>query len=260
MEAGSFDHRFGGIQRLYGVEEAEKIRTASICVVGVGGVGSWIAEAAARCGIGNITLIDWDDICLTNSNRQIHAMNGTVGKGKVDVMAERIALINPACNVTPIREYLTEENYDRLLSPGFDYVFDAIDNVSAKCLIINECKWRKIPLIVSGGAGGRIDPMKIQSADLSRSFDDSLLAKVRRKLRTDYNYPRNPKRKFKVPCVFSPEKPRYPQGDGCVAAEKPQGQNMKLDCFSGFGTATFITGVFGFAMTAYAVKEIAGKE
>ncbi len=259
MEAGSFEHRFGGIQRLYGDAEAEKIRQANVCVIGVGGVGCWIAEAVARCGIGKITLIDWDDICLTNSNRQIHAMNGTVGKAKVDVMAERIKLISPECEVVAVREFFTQDNYEEMLAPNYDYVFDAIDNVRAKCIIISECQKRGIPVIVSGGAGGRVDPMAIETADLSRSKYDPLLAKVRKKLRAEYRFPSNLKRKFKVPCVYSPELPKYPQGDGCVAEKKPQGQNMKLDCFSGFGTASFITGVFGFAMAAYAIKQITEK-
>jgi tRNA A37 threonylcarbamoyladenosine dehydratase len=259
MELGSFEHRFGGIQRLYGVEQAEKIRKASVCFIGIGGVGCWIAEALARCGIGKITLIDWDDICLTNTNRQVHAMNGTVGKAKVDVMAERITLINPDCEVNAVREYFTKEKSEEMLDPGFDYVFDAIDNATVKCVIINECRRKNIPVIVSGGAGGRIDPMAVQTADLSRSFEDPLLARVRKELRTDYGYTRNPKRKFNTACVFSSEKPKYPQEDGCVAEVKPSGKNMKMDCFTGFGTATFITGVFGFAMAAHAVKKIAEK-
>ncbi|MCM8529505.1 MAG: tRNA threonylcarbamoyladenosine dehydratase, partial [Lentisphaeraceae bacterium] len=198
-------------------------------------------------------------ICLTNSNRQLHAMNGTVGKAKVDVMKERIALINPECEVNAIREFFSEENYEEILETKFDYVFDAIDNLKAKCLIISECKKRTIPVIVSGGAGGRVDPMAIKTDDLSRSYGDPLLAKVRGKLRKDYRFPRNVKKKFKVPCVYSPEVPVYPQGDGCVASQKPQGKNMKMDCFSGFGTASFIVGVFGFAMTAYAVREISSR-
>ena len=120
MEAGSFEHRFGGIQRLYGKKQAARIKQSHICVVGIGGVGCWVAEAAARCGVGEITLIDWDDICLTNSNRQIHAMSGTVGKSKVDVMAERILLNNPECKLNPIRYFFTESNYDEMLSVKFD--------------------------------------------------------------------------------------------------------------------------------------------
>ncbi|MCM8534365.1 MAG: tRNA cyclic N6-threonylcarbamoyladenosine(37) synthase TcdA [Lentisphaeraceae bacterium] len=260
IDAGSFEHRFGGIQRLYGNNEAEILRNAHICIIGIGGVGCWIAESMARCGVGEITLIDWDDVCLSNSNRQLHAMNGTVGKSKVDVMADRIALINPACKVNARREFFNEENHEEILSTKFDYVFDAIDSFSAKCLLISACKERKIPIIVSGGAGGRMDPSQIQIADMSKSHGDPLLAKVRAKLRKDYRFPRNLKKKFKVACAFSPEQPLYPQGDGCVANKKPEGQNLKLDCFSGFGTATFITGTFGFAMAGYAVKEIVGKK
>ena len=169
-------------------------------------------------------------------------------------------MINPACEVIATREFFTEENHAEILSIKYDYVFDAIDNVSLKCLLIHACKERDIPIIVSGGAGGRIDPTQVETADMSRSLGDSLLAKVRSKLRQEYRFPRNLKKKFKIPCVYSAEQPMYPQADGCVTSQKPREQNLKLDCFSGFGTATFITGTFGFAMAGYAVKEIAGKE
>lgn len=260
IATGSFEHRFSGIQRLYGKQEAEILRKAHVCVIGIGGVGCWIAESMARCGVGQITLIDWDDVCLSNSNRQLHAMNGTVGRSKVDVMSDRIALINPECQVSPVREFFTEKNYEEILSTKFDYVFDAIDGLSAKCLLINACKERKIPLIVSGGAGGRMNPSMIEIDDMSKSHGDPLLSKVRSKLRKEYRFPRNLKKKFKVPCAFSPEQPVYPQADGCVANQKPEGNNMKLDCFSGFGTATFITGTFGFLMAGYAIKDMIGKK
>jgi tRNA threonylcarbamoyladenosine dehydratase len=187
-------------------------------------------------------------------------MNGTVGKSKVDVMAERIGLINPQCKINAVREFFSEENCERILAENFDYVFDAIDGLRAKCLLIAACKRSNTPIIVSGGAGGRMDPTQIQTGDMSKSFGDPLLSKVRAKLRKEHNFPRDVKKKFKVPCVFSPEQPLYPQIDGCVSNQKPGGQNMKLDCFSGFGTATFITGTFGFAMAAYAIREIANKK
>ena len=259
METGSFEHRFGGIQRLYGKAQTEKIRHAQILIVGIGGVGSWAAEAVARSGVGEITLIDWDDICQTNINRQLAAMTNTVGQAKVDVMKERIELINPHCKVNAMREFFTAENADEILSTPYDYVLDCIDGLSNKCLLISKCRRQKIPLIVSGGAGGKSDPTQVHNKDLSRSFGDTLLSTARKKLRQDFNFPRNLKRYFGVTAVFSSETPVYPDGEGCVSLNKPKDSKLKLDCFSGFGTATFVTGTIGFAMVAHAIRKISEK-
>jgi len=259
MESGSFEHRFGGIQRLYGVGETEVLRNSHVLIVGVGGVGSWAVEALARSGIGRITLLDWDDICLTNVNRQLPAMSNTVGRGKVDIMAERIALINPECQVEALREFFTIDNADEILSTKYDFVLDCIDGLTNKCILINKCRRLKMPLVVSGGCGGRSDPTLIKTDDLSRSFGDSLLAAVRKKLRMEFNFPRNLKRRFGIGCVYTSELPSYPQPDGCVSTEKPKESNLKLDCFSGFGAATFITGTIGFGMAAYTVRKLIEK-
>jgi tRNA A37 threonylcarbamoyladenosine dehydratase len=252
-----FPYRFGGIQRLYGIAATERLRRAHVCVIGVGGVGSWSVEALARTGIGQLTLIDWDDICVTNVNRQIHAMNGNLGKPKIDVIAERVAAIQPQCELHLRREFFNAETADAILDTPFDFVLDAIDNAKEKCRLIAGCRDRRLPLITVGGAGGRLDPCAVAVDDLARSYNDPLLAQVRKRLRVHYGFPRNPKRKFRVDCVYSPEEIRYPQDDGSVCTTRNIAGKMRLDCESGFGTATFITGVFGFAAAARICNRLA---
>ncbi len=239
--------RFGGIERLYGKHGADVIGSAHICVIGIGGVGSWVAEALARNGIGKITLIDLDDLCITNINRQIHALTRTVGQSKVDVMAERINQINPDCEVKCIEDFITLENLRTLLTKEFDYVVDAIDSVQVKSALIAHCKRNKIPLITIGGAGGQTDPSKIAIADLSQTFQDPLLAKVRNQLRREYNFSRNVKRKFSIDSVFSSQQLVYPDAEGNVCHAKQSNDGaMRLDCSGGFGAATHVTASFAF--------------
>lgn len=255
----SFRTRFGGIQRLYGLTDSERLRGAHVCIVGIGGVGSWTAEAIARSGIETITLIDMDDICITNTNRQIQALTGTVGKAKIDVMRERIEAINPHCQVHTILDFLTAETMADYLCDAFDVVVDCIDHVSAKAAIIAACKKQKIALITVGGAGGQIDPTKILVADLAKSFNDPLLAQVKTRLRRDYRFPKGEKSKFGIECVFSSEQLKYPQVDGSVCATKAQmteGESMRLDCNAGFGASVMVTGSFGFFAAARAVNKI----
>jgi tRNA A37 threonylcarbamoyladenosine dehydratase len=175
--------RFGGIERLYGVTGAKHIQQAHFCVIGIGGVGSWVAEALARNGIGQITLIDLDDICITNTNRQIHALADTIGESKVEVMSARIKQINPECIVNEVEDFITQENLFELITKQFDYVIDAIDSVKVKTALIAHCKRNKLPMITIGGAGGQIDPTKIEITDLSKTYQDPLLAKVKNQLR-----------------------------------------------------------------------------
>ena len=153
--------RFGGTARLYGEKALQCFADAHVCVVGIGGVGSWAAEALARTGIGAITLIDMDDVCVTNTNRQIHALSGNVGLAKAEVMAERIRLINPECRVTVVDDFVTPENVAEYLGAGFSYVIDAIDSVRPKAALIAWCRRYKVPLVTTGGAGGQIDPTQI---------------------------------------------------------------------------------------------------
>lgn len=250
--------RFGGIGRLYGVAGLQRLHDAHVCVVGIGGVGSWAAEALARSGIGAITLIDMDDICVTNTNRQIHALDGEVGKLKVDVVAERIRRINPGCQVTAKMEFVTEKNQHELIHAGFDYVVDCIDSVKSKAALIAHCKRNKIRIVTTGAAGGQTDPTQIQVADLNKTFNDPLAKKVRSILRREYNFSRNAARSYSIPCVFSTEQLQYPQPDGSVCQMKSfEGDSTRLDCSSGFGAATMVTGTFGFVAAARVVKRIA---
>ena len=254
-----FDQRFSGIRRLYGNNETELLRTKHVCVIGIGGVGSWAAEALARSGIGTITIIDHDDIALSNINRQIHSLTSTIEQSKVEVMAERIREINPDCDCRVIDDFITDATVSKYLSNGYDYVIDAIDSIKFKCAIIYYCKRNKIPVITTGGAGGLIDPTAIEIADLSKTWNDPLAAKVRSQLRYQYGYTKNPKRSFGIPCVFSTEQPRYPKNDGSVCHAKPGVKSVKLDCSLGFGSSTCVTASFGMFAAARVIQKIIEK-
>jgi tRNA A37 threonylcarbamoyladenosine dehydratase len=255
--SAEFDSRFGGIQRLYGTAGIEALRAAHVCVVGIGGVGSWAAEALARSAVGRITLIDLDDICITNTNRQIHALSGTVGHSKVAVMAERVRAINPDCRCEVEEDFVAEDNLVELLDRDYDFVIDAIDGVRAKAAMIAFCRRRKLPIITVGGAGGQVDPTQIQVADLSRTQHDPLAAKVRSQLRRFHGFSKNTKRRFDIPCVFSTEQLVYPQPDGSVCAQKSVDQEgMRLDCSGGFGASTCVTATFGFVAAARVLQKL----
>lgn len=249
--------RFGGIARLYGTQGAHTLQNAHVCVVGIGGVGSWVAESFARNGIGNITLIDLDDICTTNINRQIHALTDTVGESKVDVMADRLLQINPECKVNRIEDFVTFDNLTSLINCSFDYVVDAIDSVKIKTALIAHCKRNKLPIITIGGAGGQVDPSKISICDLSQTYQDPLLAKVRNILRKEYNYSKNTKRKFSIDAVFSSEQLIYPSTDGEVCHSK-QGLSgtTRLDCSSGFGATSHVTACFAFFAVGRVIEKM----
>ncbi|GAA0364168.1 tRNA cyclic N6-threonylcarbamoyladenosine(37) synthase TcdA [Bowmanella denitrificans] len=250
-----FQQRFGGTSRLYGHQQALWLRQAHFCVVGIGGVGCWVAEALARTAVGKLTLIDLDDICTTNTNRQIHALQNTVGQSKVEVMAARIRLINPACQVNCIEDFVTPDNVGVYLN-GFDYVIDATDSVNAKAAMIAHCKRKKFPVLTIGGAGGQTDPTQVGVADLSKTSQDPLAAKVRSLLRRDYGFTSNPKRRFAVDCVYSTEQLKYPQTDGTVCHTKQfHDGSVKLDCNSGFGAAVAVTGTFGFVAAARVIDK-----
>ena len=247
------ERRFGGVARLYSPSGAEALRQAHACIVGIGGVGSWAAEALARTGIGQITLIDLDMVAESNTNRQIHALGDIYGKAQVDAMAERIRAINPECRVTCIEDFVTPENTATVLDNDFSVVIDAIDQVRAKVAMIAFCKRRKLPIIVAGAAGGQIDPTQIRVADLSQTIQDPLLAKVRSSLRRDHGFPRDGKKKFGISAVYSTEALRYPTtGAACEADRGPAG----LNC-AGFGSSVCVTSVFGMAAAAQAINLIA---
>ena len=247
--------RFGGIGRLYGNKELQALEQAHFCVIGIGGVGSWAAEALVRTGVGKITLIDMDDICVTNVNRQLHADSNSIGQQKIEAMKARCLAINPDCEVTLIDDFLMLDNIREYIQ-GFDYVIDCIDAVKEKAALIAHCKRNKIPIITTGGAGGQTDPSQIQYGDVAKTTHDPLLAKVRYLLRKQYNFTTNPKRKFAVDCVYSTEQLVYPSSDGTVCKMKQQAEGGKnMDCATGFGSATMVTGSFGFYAAARAIQK-----
>lgn len=251
------DQRFGGIARLYGRDGLERLAAAHVAVVGIGGVGSWAAEALVRSGVGEISLFDLDDVCVSNTNRQAHALLDTVGRAKVEVMAERLLAINPACRVHAVADFVTRESMAEHIAGNLDCVLDCIDSVAAKAALIAWCKRRKIQIVTTGGAGGQIDPTQIQVADLNKTFNDPLAAKVRSTLRRDYGFSRTPGRNYSVPCVFSTEQLRYPAPDGTVCQSKAfVGEGVKLDCAGGFGAVMMVTASFGMAAAAKAVDKL----
>ncbi|HJS13664.1 MAG TPA: tRNA cyclic N6-threonylcarbamoyladenosine(37) synthase TcdA [Rheinheimera sp.] len=260
MNVSDYLLRFAGIGRLYGTKALDAFQKSHVCVVGIGGVGSWAAEALARSGIGEITLIDLDDICISNTNRQLHALSDSIGKDKVAVMAERIKAINPDCVVHQVEDFVTHDNLFELMSKDFDYVVDCIDSIKAKVALIAHCKRNKIAIVTVGGAGGQVDPTQIQLADLSQTVYDPLLSKVRNTLRRDYNYSRNTKRRFGIDAVYSTEQLVYPKGDGTVCQTKPELDGpMRLDCSGGFGAVTVVTGSFAFVAVSRVLKKLAEK-
>lgn len=240
-EAGS--RRFGGIARLYGEQALARLAAAHIGVIGIGGVGSWAAEALARSGIGRLTLIDLDHVAESNLNRQIHAVESTLGQAKVLAMKDRIAMINPACEVTTIEEFVAPDNVADIL-PGCDAVVDAIDQVRAKAALIVHCQRLGMPLVTTGGAGGKSDPAMIRVDDLARTTQDPLAAKLRAALRRDYGFPRKGAR-FGVDCVYSLEPVRRPEAAACDVDEGNEGLHG-LNC-AGYGSSVCVTAGFGFA-------------
>ena len=242
--------RFGGVDRLYGRGALARFRAARIAVVGLGGVGSWAAEALARIGVGHLTLIDADDLCVSNTNRQLPAIEGHYGRGKAEAMAERCRAINPAIDAEPVASFLTPSNLSQLLEREFDVVLDACDSFRTKVEAIAWCRRRKQPIVTIGSAGGRTDPTQVRVRDLSRTEHDAMLSLIRKKLRAEFNFPRNADRYFGVPAVYSLENVRYPQADGSVCGLRPKVAGdaaLKLDCGAGLGAATHVTGAFAFA-------------
>ncbi|HEV2608321.1 MAG TPA: tRNA threonylcarbamoyladenosine dehydratase [Xanthomonadaceae bacterium] len=245
-----YRERFAGIDRLYGRGASLRLAGCHVAVVGLGGVGSWAVEALARSGVGKLTLIDADDVCLSNTSRQLHALDGQFGRNKGVVLAERAVAINPMIDVEVVQEFLIAANLDELLANGYDLVIDACDSVRSKLDLVVACKRRKLPLVVVGSAGGRTDSTLVRVRDLSRTEHDALLALIRKKLRADHGFPRNADRYFGIPAVYSMENVKYPHPDGSVSGVRPKlaaAAAFKLDCGGGLGAATHVTGAFAFA-------------
>jgi len=258
-----FEMRFGGLARLYGRVGLARLRAAHVCVVGVGGVGTWAVEALARSGVGALTLVDLDEICVTNINRQLPALTETVGQAKVTVMAERIRAINPDCQVWAEQQFFNAASAAELLAPPYDFVLDAIDSVTNKVLLLAQCRERGRPVLACGGAGGRRDATLVRCADLAKVSHDRLLAEVRKRLRQEHGFPADGQA-MGIECVFSAEAPVFAQPDGSVCDQRPAAaaaaaaDGARLNCNGGLGSAVFVTGTFGFAAAGRVVAAIAG--
>lgn len=250
-----FARRFGGIARLYGERALEKFRAAHVCVIGVGGVGSWVVEALARSAVGRLTLIDLDNVAESNINRQIQALSSTVGMAKIEALRQRIAQINPFCQVTLVEDFIDPDNIPAMIAgKGFDYVVDAIDSVKPKAALIAWCSANRMPLVVVGGAGGQIDPTRVEIRDLARTEQEPLLKKVRKILRAQYGFARGEKQKYHIDAVFSMEPLRYPDaGDACDV--DPNGVTG-LNC-AGFGSSMVVTATFGMVTAGQVLRRMA---
>ena len=238
--------RFGGIVRLYGEDRFERFQSSHVCVIGIGGVGSWVAESLVRHGVGKITLIDMDHIAESNINRQIHAMDSTNGKSKIEAMKARIFDINPNCKVICIDDFLDEANIPIHIRSKYDFVVDAIDQTKVKINLAEYCLGKGLSFVMTGGAGGRINPECIKLTDLSKTFGDPLLTKIRQYFNKKNQSKNN---KLSIPVVFSSESVQKPQQ--CDTAEVLTG----LSC-EGYGSTLNVTATFAFVATAFALSKL----
>ena len=257
--------RFDRMARLTGDSGMENLMGSFVVIFGLGGVGSFTAEALARSGVGRLRIVDFDEVCVTNVNRQLHALKGNIGKSKATLMGERLALINPLAKIDVVHGFYQESCSDSMLDGEPDFVVDAIDNFTAKCHLISVCRERGIPLVSSMGAAGRWDPTRIQVADLNKTHHDAMATKVRKILREKYAFPRG-RGPWGISAVFSDEvlQPpmalEYDKGTGftCVC---PQGQNGLMTCDRRAridGSASFVTGAFGLTAASVVVRNLAG--
>ncbi|RIY31268.1 hypothetical protein CJP74_07740 [Psittacicella melopsittaci] len=247
-----FWRSFKGIASLYGIDNLAKFAQTQVIVIGVGGVGSWAVESLARSGIGSLVLVDADDICVSNINRQLPALNSTKGEEKTEVLAQRCQDINPLIDVQVIDRFLAKENLAELIKPhAFTpkavlegtanpnvYVIDAIDDANVKAALVNYCRRNKYKLVVCGAAGGKFDPTKVALADMTQTHHDPLIANVRNRLRREYGYKeRFKEKKFNVPTVYSQEQMTLP-------ANLQACDLQNLNCNNGYGSATVVTASF----------------
>ena len=244
-----YERRFAGVEKIYGEDAFRQYEHSHVMVIGIGGVGSWAVEALARTGIAELTLIDMDVIAASNINRQLPAMSSTLGREKVEVMAERCYAINPRIKINVVDDYLTPENVKELLANTPDVVLDCIDDVKAKLALMLHCRFNKIPLIVSGGAGGKLDPLKIRVADLSKTEQDPMLAKLRSQLRAK-GICKKSKEKFGITCVYSIDNP-FSSAEVCPSAG--------LRC-GGYGSAVVVTSSFAMVAVSEVLKKLAAKK
>ncbi len=238
---------YRGIRALYGNEIFSKLQKTHVTVIGVGGIGSWCTEALCRTGIGSLTLIDHDDIELTNINRQLHTTVLTVGRKKAETLKERMLSINPKLSIEVICEKLTTQNIDEILKSRSDNVCECIDDIDAKVYIANYLHKNKSNFIVAGGAGGRIDPTKLRIGDVATANGDALITKLRSRLRKDYGFPSDSK-KFNITCTFSNEKPTYSSKEDYISGDLPA-----------FGASMSVTASAGLLMSSWIINRISQK-
>ncbi len=240
---------FIGISKLYGEGSLAKLANSHVMVIGIGGVGSWACESLARSGIGEITMVDMDDICVSNINRQVHALSSTVGQEKVEVMKKRLLDINPELKVSALFEFFTPATLDSIFNHKPDYIIDAMDSISNKCLLVAEAKKREHKIITTGGAAGRIDPTLFKVCDLNRTVNDRLCKRMKRILKKDYDYARLHKSPYKIPCVSSSE----------LITNEPldeQSNTHIQNCQTSMGSAGFVTATMGMIATSHVVSEL----
>lgn len=252
--------RFGGIARLYGENALIALHQAHFAVIGLGGVGTWVAEALARSGVGELTLIELDEVCVTNTNRQLHALASTIGQSKNQVLSRRLTEINPDIIIHSIEDFLDRDNMNTLLGQQHHVVIDAMDAAHVKAALVAYCLAIKVRLITLGSSGGKRDPQLVRVDDLGRSISDPMLAKIRTQLYRHHNFSRDKNRKFRVDAVYSTEQMIYPKPDGSVCMDKQVlAEGVKLDCAGGFGSSVMVTGTFGFIAATRAIERYLAK-
>jgi tRNA threonylcarbamoyladenosine dehydratase len=256
--------RFDRMGRLVGDDAMKRLFASKVMIVGLGGVGSFVAESLSRSGVGRLQLVDFDKVCVTNTNRQLQAMKGTIGKHKANVLAERLRAINPQAEVMPITRFYDKESAEELLATRPDFIVDCIDNITAKCHLLANARQKGVRVVSSMGASGRMDPTQIEIADLSETKIDPFAEAIRKILYKKYDFPY--KTRWDIPAVYSMERSRepidlhYDNGEGfrCVC---PGGKNDLHSCEERrviYGTASFVTGVFGMYLASVVVRTITG--
>lgn len=247
--------RFSGVRRLYGEQGLARLQKAHVLVIGIGGVGSWAVEALARNAVGKLTLVDLDNLAESNINRQIHALDDTLGKAKVTAMHERIAAINPLCEVLEVEDFVTPENLASLLANPPDILVDCMDDTKAKIALAAYCKQQSIPLVMVGSAGGKLDATRIRLADLAHVQGDRMLAKVRNQLRRDHGFAKasdhKKSAKFGIVAVYSDEPVARPD----AACETTQAGLTGLNC-AGYGSSICVTATAGFVAAQQAIGQL----
>ncbi|HEY5674735.1 MAG TPA: tRNA threonylcarbamoyladenosine dehydratase [Malonomonas sp.] len=252
------EHRLSRMQLLVGAANMTKLKNASVAIFGIGGVGSYAAEALARAGVGRLTLVDFDEICLTNVNRQIHALDGTIGRAKVEAMAERCRAINPSAEVVAIHKFYEAAVSEELLSPGYDYVLDCIDHITAKLHLIQSCHQRGLPIIASMGAANKLDPTRLEVADIASTKKCRLARIIRKELRK-----RGIEKGIKV--VYSTEEFRPLSDETAVCAENcicPNQAEQKWSCSDRrviLGSSSYIPPLFGLTMAGEVIRALIGE-